>query len=59
MLAGVDGKRVSDALRNELPPQLLYARTLRVPVVKLLGTLMTIEFPLLVTIVQPDGTVHV
>jgi hypothetical protein len=59
MLAGVAGKRVSDALRSELPPQLLYARTLNVPVVKVLGTFITIELPLLVTIVQPDGTVHV
>jgi hypothetical protein len=58
MLAGVAGKRVSDALRRELPPQLLKARTLKVPVVKVLGTLITIELPLLVTIAQPVGTVH-
>jgi hypothetical protein len=58
MLAGVAGKRVSDALRNELPPQLLKARTLNVPVVNVLGTFITIELPLLVTIVQPLGTVH-
>ena len=58
MLAGVAGKRVSDALRSELPPQLLYALTLKVPVVKLLGTLSTIELPLFVTIVQLDGAVH-
>jgi len=59
MLAGVAGRRVSDTLRSELPPQLLYARTLNVPVVKVLGTFITIELPLSVTIVQPDGTVHV
>ncbi len=58
ILAGVAGRRVSDALRSELPPQLLNARTLKVPVVKVLGTLITIELPLLVTIVQPVGTVH-
>ena len=58
ILAGVAGKRVSDALRNELPPQLLNARTLSVPVVNVLGTFITIELPLLVTIVQPLGTVH-
>ena len=58
MLAGVDGKRVSEALRSELPPQLLYARTLKVPVVKVLGTFITIELPLLVDIEQPVGTVH-
>jgi hypothetical protein len=58
ILAGVAGNRVSDALRSELPPQLLKARTLKVPVVKVLGTLITIELPLLVTIVQPVGTVH-
>ena len=58
MLAGVDGKRVSEALRSELPPQLLYARTLNVPVVNVLGTFNTIELPLLVAIVQPVGTVH-
>jgi hypothetical protein len=58
ILAGVAGRRVSDALRSELPPQLLKARTLKVPVVKVLGTLITIELPLLVTIVQPVGTVH-
>ena len=58
MLAGVDGKRVSEALRSELPPQLLYARTLNVPAVNVLGTFNTIELALLVTIVQPVGTVH-
>jgi hypothetical protein len=58
MLAGVAGKRVSDALRAALPPHILTARTVNVPVVKLLGTFMTIEVPLLVTIVQPVGTVH-
>ena len=58
MLAGVAGKRVSEALRNELPPQLLYARTLNVPVVKVLGIFITIEVPLSVTMVQPVGTVH-
>jgi hypothetical protein len=58
MLAGVEGKRVSDAVRSELPPQLLYARTLNVPVVKVFDTFNTIELPLLVTMVQPDGTVH-
>jgi hypothetical protein len=58
MLAGVEGKRVSDVLRSELPPQLLYARTINVPVVKVLGTFNTIELPLLVAIVHPVGTVH-
>jgi len=58
MLAGVEGKRVSDAVRSELPPQLLYARTLNVPVVKALDTFNTIELPLLVAMVQPLGTVH-
>jgi len=58
MLTGVAGKRVSDALRKELPPQLLYARTLNVPVVKLLGMLSTIELPLLVAMVHPEGTVQ-
>lgn len=59
MLAGVDGRRVSDALRSELPPQLLYARTLNVPVVKVLGTFNKIVLPLLVAMVHPEGTVHV
>jgi hypothetical protein len=58
ILAGVEGKRVSEALRSELPPQLLNARTLNVPVVNVLGTFITIELPLLVAIVQPVGTVH-
>ena len=58
MLAGVEGKRVRETLRSELPPQLLNARTLSVPVVNVLGTFITIELPLLVAIVQPVGTVH-
>ena len=58
MLAGVPGKRVSDTLRIEVPPQLLTADTLIVPVVNVLGTFITIELPLLVTIEQPDGTVQ-
>ena len=58
MLAGVAGKRVSEALRAEVPPQLFTACTVRVPVVKVLGTLSTMEVPLLVTIVQPVGTVQ-
>jgi hypothetical protein len=58
MLAGVAGKRVSDALRNELPPQALYARTLSVPVVNELGIFITIEVPLFVTMVHPVGAVH-
>ena len=58
MLAGVAGKRVSDALRVEVPPQLLTACTVSVPVVNVLGILSTIELPLLVTIVHPAGTVQ-
>ena len=58
MLAGVPGKRVSDTLRIEVPPQLLTADTLIVPVVNVLGTFITIELPLLVTIEHPDGTVQ-
>ena len=58
MLAGVPGKRVSDTLRAEVPPQLFTAVTLMVPVVNVLGTFITIELPLLVTIEQPDGTVQ-
>jgi hypothetical protein len=58
ILAGVAGKRVSDALRVDVPPQALTAVTERVPVVNVLGTLITIELPLLVTIEQPAGTVQ-
>ena len=58
MLAGVPGKRVSDTLRIEVPPQPFTAVTLIVPVVNVLGTFITIELPLLVTIVHPDGTVQ-
>ena len=58
MLAGVEGKRVNDAVRTALPLHILYARTLKVPVVNVLGTFITIEVPLLVTIVHPVGTVH-
>ena len=58
MLAGVEGKRVSDALRVDVPPQLFTACTDKVPVVNVLGTFNTIELPLLVAIVQPVGTVH-
>lgn len=58
MLAGVAGKRVSDALREALPPHEFTACTVNVPVVNVLGTFSTIEVPLLVTIVQPVGTVH-
>jgi hypothetical protein len=58
MLAGVPGKRVSETLRVEVPPQLFTAVTLMVPVVNVLGTFITIELPLLVTIVHPDGTVQ-
>jgi len=58
MLAGVDGKRVSEAVRVDVPPQLFTACTDKVPVVNVLGTFNTIELPLLVAIVQPVGTVH-
>jgi hypothetical protein len=58
MLAGVPGKRVSDTLRIEVPPQPFTAVTLIVPVVNVLGTFITIELPLLVTIEHPDGTVQ-
>ena len=58
MLAGVPGKRVSETLRVEVPPQPFTAVTLIVPVVNVLGTFITIELPLLVTIVHPDGTVQ-
>ena len=58
MLAGVAGKRVSDALRVDVPPQLFTACTVKVPVVNVLGMFSTIELPLLVTIVQPAGTVQ-
>ena len=58
MLAGVPGKRVSETLRVEVPPQPFTAVTLMVPVVNVLGTFITIELPLLVTIEQPDGTVQ-
>ena len=58
MLAGVDGKRVSDAVRVDVPPQLFTACTDKVPVVNVLDTFSTIELPLFVTIVQPAGTVQ-
>jgi len=58
MLAGVDGKRVSDAVRVDVPPQLFTACTDKVPVVNVLGIFNTIELPLLVAIVQPVGTVQ-
>jgi hypothetical protein len=38
MLAGVDGRRVSEALRMVEPPQVFKAVTLKVPVVNVLGT---------------------
>jgi protease II len=56
ILAGVAGKRVSDTLRVDVPPHAFTAVTDSVPVVNVLGTLNTIELPLLVTIVQPAGT---
>ena len=58
MLAGVEGKRVSDALRVDVPPQLFTTWTDKVPVVNVLDTFNTIELPLFVTIVQPAGTVQ-
>jgi hypothetical protein len=58
ILAGVDGKRVRPAVRVDVPPQVFTACTDKVPVVNVLGTFNTIEFPLLVAIVQPVGTVQ-
>jgi hypothetical protein len=58
MLAGVAGNRVNDALRVALPPHRFNACTLNVPVVKVLGIFNTIDVPLLLTIVQPAGTVQ-
>ncbi len=58
MLAGVAGKRVREAVRVALPPHVFTAWTDNVPVVNVLGTFITIEVPLLVTIVHPVGTDH-
>lgn len=56
MLAGVDGRRVKEALRTVEPPQLFKAVTLNVPVVKVLGTFKRIWLPLLNTMLHPVGT---
>ena len=58
MLAGVAGNRVSDALRDAEAPHRLTAATVSVPVVNVLGTFITMEVPLLVTIEHPAGTVQ-
>jgi hypothetical protein len=58
MLAGVPGKRVSASVLLTLPPQLFTQATLRVPVVNVLGILMTTLFKLLDAIVQPAGAVQ-
>ena len=58
ILAGVAGKRVKEALREELTPQIFTAATVSVPVVNVLGTFITIDVPLFVTIEQPEGTVQ-
>jgi hypothetical protein len=58
MLAGMAGRRVSDALRVAEPPHALTTCTLSVPVVKVLGIFRTIELPLFVAIEHPDGTVQ-
>jgi hypothetical protein len=58
MLAGVEGSRVSDTLLVADPPHAFTACTLNVPVVNVLGIFKTIELPLLVAILQPEGTVQ-
>jgi len=58
MLAGVAGKRVSAKVRVILPPQPFKQATLKVPVEKVLGTLMVTVLRLLDTIVHPAGAVQ-
>jgi len=58
MLAGVAGKRVSAKVRVMLPLQPFKQATLKVPVEKVLGTLMVTVLRLLDTIVHPAGAVQ-
>jgi hypothetical protein len=58
ILAGVAGRRVKANVRVMLPPQLFTQATLKVPVVKELGTLMVTVLRLLDAIVHPAGAVQ-
>jgi hypothetical protein len=58
MLAGVAGRRVKANVRVMLPPQPFTHATLKVPVIKELGTLMVTVLRLLDAIVHPAGAVQ-
>lgn len=58
MLNGVAGNLVSVALLDELPPQAFAAVTDKVPEINVEDMFSVMEFPLLVIMVHPLGTIQ-